>query len=77
MARRLYRTYLLLARKRKRQRLDRAYWYTWASSYEKQQPSNFDYAGLLARSSAFSFQPQPALDSFRRIARAARGLREG
>jgi len=73
MARRLYRTYLLLARNRKRERLDRAYWYTWASSYKKQQPSNFDFGGLLARSDPFSYKPQPALDAFRRMARRIEG----
>lgn len=73
MARRLYRTFLLLARKRKAQRLDRAYWYTWSSSYQKQQPSNFDFAGLLARSGPFTFKPQPALSSFRRIAERMEG----
>ncbi len=74
MGRRLYNTYLLLARKRKRERLDRVYWYTWSSSYKREEPpSHFDYAGLLARSSAFSFKPQPALNSFRRIAERMEG----
>ena len=76
MARKLYNTYLLLTRNRKPQRLDRVYWYTWASSYERQQPSNFDYAGLLARSTsatAFTYKPQKALDAFRRIAERIEG----
>ena len=73
MARKLYRTYLLLTRNRKPQRLDRVYWYTWASSYQEQQPSHFDFAGLQARSSPFSYRPQPALDTFRRIAERIEG----
>ncbi len=73
MARKLYDTYVLLARNRKKQRLYRVYWYTWASSYQQTQPSNFDFAGLQKRASAFSFKPQPALDSFRRVSRRLQG----
>ena len=73
MARKLYDTYLLLARNAKKQRIDRAYWYTWASSYEQTQPSNFDFAGLQKRANAFSFTPQPALDAFRRVSQRLQG----
>jgi hypothetical protein len=74
MGRRLYNTYLLLARRRKRERLDRVYWYTWSSSYKKEtSPSHFDYAGLIARSGPFDFKPEPALDYFRRIAERMEG----
>ena len=41
------------------QRLDRVYWYTWASSYEKQQPSNFDFAGLLRARAPSATGPSP------------------
>lgn len=73
MAKKLYDTYLLLARHRKRQKIDRVYWYTWSSSYQQTQPSNFDYAGLQRRANAFSFTPQPALNSFRRISQRLQG----
>ncbi len=73
MAKKLYDTYVLLARNAKRQRIDRVYWYTWASSYEKTQPSNFDFAGLQKRANAFSFTPQPALDRFRRVSQRLQG----
>jgi hypothetical protein len=73
MASKLYDTYVLLARNRKKQKLDRVYWYTWASSYQQTQPSNFDFAGLLRRSGPFSYVPQPALDSFRRVSQRLQG----
>jgi hypothetical protein len=73
MAEKLHDTYVLLARNRKKQRLDRVYWYTWASSYEQTQPSNFDFAGLQKRSGPFSYTPQPALDSFRRVSQRLQG----
>ena len=74
MGRRLYNTFLLLARGRKRVRLGRVYWYTWSSSYKREQrPSHFDYAGLVARSGPFDVKPQPALNYFRRIAERMEG----
>ncbi|HEX5909058.1 MAG TPA: hypothetical protein VFY44_01110 [Thermoleophilaceae bacterium] len=73
MARKLTDTYVLLARNAKKQRIDRVYWYTWASSYQQTQPSNFDYAGLLKRTGPFSYTPQPALDSFRRVSQRLQG----
>ncbi len=72
MARRLYRTYLGLARRRREWRLDRVYWYTWSSSYPA-RGENFDFSGLVARSGPFSQKPEPALDSFRRIAERLQG----
>lgn len=73
MARKLYDTYLLLARNSRRQNLDRTYWYTWASSYQQTQPSTFDFAGLQKRANALSYKPQPALDAFRRISERLQG----
>lgn len=73
MATKLYDTYALLARNRKKQKIDRVYWYTWSSSYQQTQPSNFDFAGLLKRNNAFSYTPQPALDSFRRVSQRLQG----
>ena len=73
MAKKLYDTYVLLARNRKKQRIDRVYWYTWASSYKQTQPSNFDYAGLQKRTGAMTYTPQPALDAFRRVSQRLQG----
>ena len=77
MARKLYETYALLARNRRKQKIDRVYWYTWASSYEQTQPSNFDFAGLQKRSGALSYTPQPALDAFRRVSQRLQGCAKG
>jgi hypothetical protein len=59
--------YRSLARKHRRLRLRRAYWYTWASSYE---PGSgiFDFAGLNQYSDG-DLRAKPALASFRAIAR--------
>ena len=73
MATKLYDTYALLARNRKKQKIDRVYWYTWASSYQQTQPSNFDFAGLQKRSGAMTYTPQPALDAFRRVSQRLQG----
>jgi hypothetical protein len=59
--------YRSLARKHRRLRLRRAYWYTWASSYE---PGSgiFDFAGLNEYSDG-TLRAKPALASFRAAAR--------
>ncbi len=59
--------YRSLARKHRRLRLGRAYWYTWASSYE---PGSgiFDFAGLTEYSDG-TLRAKPALASFRAAAR--------
>lgn len=59
--------YRSLARKHRRLRLGRAYWYTWASSYE---PGSgiFDFAGLNEYSDG-TLRAKPALASFRAAAR--------
>ena len=45
---------------RKRERLDRVYWYTWSSSYtRKKQPSHFDFAGLLHARAPSASSPSP------------------
>ncbi len=59
--------YRSLARKHRRLRLQRAYWYTWASSYE---PGSgiFDFAGL-NRYADGELDARPALASYRAVAR--------
>jgi hypothetical protein len=61
MAARLRRLYALAARKRRRLRLGRVYWYTWASAYDNDDL--FNYAGL-NRYSDGVFEPRPALQAF-------------
>jgi hypothetical protein len=66
MATRLTRAYRLLRRSRI---VQRAYWYTWASAYNR--PSGiFDFTGLERYDPQTGvFRPTPALRAFRKIAR--------
>jgi hypothetical protein len=73
MAKRLRVLYRLGLRNRRRLRLGRIYWYTWASGYDGQNDL-FEYAGLIRYGSPLS--PQPALVAYRRSARRAQGCRK-
>ena len=66
MASFLEHAYRSLARKHRRLHLQRAYWYTWASSYE---PGSgiFDFAGLNKYSDG-TLRAKPALASYRAVA---------
>jgi hypothetical protein len=66
MASRLRSLYRVAARNRRRFRLGRVYWYTWASAYE--DGDLFDYAGL-TRYSGGVFEARPALEAFAASAR--------
>jgi hypothetical protein len=66
MAERLTEAYELLADERRRLRLERVHWYTWASSYSGEP---FRFAGLLRYDPALSFAPTPALTAYARSAR--------
>jgi len=70
MAQRLGRLYALAARNRRRLRLNRVYWYTWASAY--QDGDLFDYAGL-NRFSGGVFESRPALEAFAASAQRFQG----
>ncbi len=61
MARKLSRLYSLAVRHHERLRLERTYWYTWASDYSTSNP--FDYSGLV-RWTGRRFVPEPALAAF-------------
>jgi hypothetical protein len=63
--------YRSLARKDRRLGLKRAYWYTWASSYEE-GAGIFRFAGL-NRFADGRFEAKPALRSYRRSARRDQG----
>jgi hypothetical protein len=71
MAAFLEKAYRLLARKDRRLHLKRAYWYTWASSYE---PGDgiFRFAGL-NRYADGRLEAKPALASYRESARRDQG----
>jgi hypothetical protein len=66
MATRLTHAYTLLA---KSPAVQRAYWYTWASGYRKAQ-GIFDFTGL-ERFDGQRFKATPALEAYRRLARAS------
>jgi hypothetical protein len=62
MARRLSGLYRTALRLRRPLRLQRVYWYSWATSYEGRDES-FDYAGLSSYRDGV-FTPKPALRAF-------------
>jgi hypothetical protein len=66
MSKRLRELYTLAARERRRLRLGRVYWYTWASEYRGRDL--FDYSGLV-RFWGDEFAPRPALRAYRASAR--------
>jgi hypothetical protein len=70
MARRLRGLYSLAARNRRRLRLTRVYWYTWASAY--QDGDLFDYAGL-NRFGGGELESKPALTAYTESARRLQG----
>lgn len=72
MARRLEQLFASLIRERQRLRLDRVYWYTWASDYVRRS-SNFNFAGLLASPNGMEFRTQPALRAYQRSAQRFQG----
>lgn len=71
MKRFVTRAYRKLGRNWRKLRLGRAYWYTWASSYER-GGSIFRFAGLLEYSDG-RLEAKPALRAYRRSARRHRG----
>jgi hypothetical protein len=67
MARFLHEAYRRLARRDRKLHLERAYWYTWASSYER-GAGIFRFAGLYRYSNG-SYFPKDALAKYRASAR--------
>jgi hypothetical protein len=72
MARNLTRFYGAAARERKRLRLERVFWYTWASGYEPGR-DRFEYSGLVTYTEDGRTQRRPALRAFARSARRLQG----
>jgi len=70
MAKRLRGVYSLAASRRRRLRLTRVYWYTWASAYA--DGDLFDYTGLV-RYDGGAFERRPALAVYRASARRHQG----
>jgi polysaccharide biosynthesis protein PslG len=66
-ARRLTRGYRLYVKERRKLRLQRIYWYTWAG-YDS-PPNSFDYSGLRHSTADGVFSDKPALAAFKRITR--------
>jgi hypothetical protein len=64
-------SYRALARVRRRYRLERVVWYTWASPY-RGSAGVFDYSGLNAYDGA-GVEARPALGAYRRTTAAYRG----
>ena len=73
MASRLRSLYRLGVKNRRRLRLSRIYWYTWASTYSGQD-NLFDYAGLVDYGDSFGLRP--ALRSYAASARRDQGCRK-
>jgi hypothetical protein len=73
MARRLTNFYALAAHFRRRLRLDRVYWYTWASAYH--DGDLFDYSGLVQFADD-AFTRRRALTAYARSALRAEGCRK-
>jgi hypothetical protein len=69
-ARRLREAYRLYLRERRRLRLERVFWYTWAS-VDRGSPNAFDYSGLRGTTPDGALVDKPALAAFRAVARAA------
>jgi hypothetical protein len=72
-ASRLAAAYRMLAKERKRLRIERAYWYTWAS-YDQDPFYPFDWAGLV-RIEKRKVTKKPAFKSFQRTALKLEGCR--
>jgi hypothetical protein len=69
-AKRLSEGVRLLARARKRLRIQRVFWYTWLS--REGSPNSFDYSGL-RRERGGQIVSVPALGAFRKAARRLQG----
>jgi hypothetical protein len=68
-AARLRDVYRLLLAQRRSLRLERVFWYTWAT-VDSGSPNSFDYSGLNQFRSDGTFRAKPALAAFRTVARA-------
>jgi hypothetical protein len=72
MAKFLRKAYSDLARDDRKLGLERAYWYTWASSYER-GAGIFRFTGLYRFSKGHFIAAKPALVAYRKSARRHQG----
>src|SRR4051812_26170494 len=72
-AKRLASAYTMLAKQRRRLRVERVYWYSWMS-YDRDQFYPFDYAGLV-RLHGSKVSEKPAFKAYRRTALKLEGCR--
>jgi hypothetical protein len=70
-AERLRQAYRLFLRDRRRLRIARIYWYTWAT-IDRSSPNSFDYSGLRTAVFGGTFLDKPALAAFRAVTRSVR-----
>jgi hypothetical protein len=67
-AQRLTQAFRLLVRERRRLRIGRVHWYTWATA-DSGSANSFDYSGLRTTRGGPALQDKPALAAFRRATR--------
>ena len=67
-ASRLTKAYTIYARNQRRLRLERIYWYTWAS-VDRGSPNSFDWSGLRKVRPDGTLADKPALSAFRALVR--------
>jgi hypothetical protein len=67
-AERLTQAFRLLVRDRRRLRIGRVLWYTWASA-DNGSPNSFEYSGLRTTRGGSALEDKPALAAFRRATR--------
>jgi hypothetical protein len=78
-AARLKAAYKALARARRKLRITNAYWYTWASTYDRSGSPTvmaFNFSGL-TRFRGGPFSPMPVLKAYRSVAAQLEGCRKG
>jgi hypothetical protein len=68
------RVFRLLARERRRLRIERVYWFTWISN-DRHAGDAFDYSGLRRLTADGRLRTKPALRAYTSVARALRGCR--
>jgi hypothetical protein len=80
-AARLKAAYRALSRARRKLRITTAYWYTWASSYDRSGSTSvmaFNFSGLTRfRGGSSAFTPMPVLRAYRSVAKELQGCSKG
>jgi hypothetical protein len=74
LAHQVTKTYRLLIRYRRKMRIGRVYWYTWATSYRR-TAGTFDFSGMNVFNGR-KVSPKPSLASYRKSAQTYEGCRK-